>query len=904
MAFSQSNTTSHPSNLRSYSSQTVIVSGFGIILVLLIALFTVWFHNTTDNKRVLAETFHQQNEIQLIYQIRDGANRRAVFLLQMANSIEDPFLLDEQYINFKEAASPFLVAREKLLGPDASYIVLLKWEEISPYINKGGRIQSQVANLLLEGENDLAHELIINEVLPTQDIVLIKLDEMLDAQRHALNQQLVSAENKSQHTVSILALLAGITVLLGIFVATYVSRRSAQTEHQLLQQGERMRSMYDVSAVSGHSLSDQIIEMLRLGCELTKMECGSVIKVDTKNNEYKTINSININGHAEPNIEHYVFNLPILLETLESDAPITITNYSSDDNSQPENVSSNPFKSYIGVSLHVHGEPYAILNFTSPQTRNTAFDVVNTDLVTLMGRWISVVLERIMEQTALDNAISTAESANQAKSEFIANMSHEIRTPLTSIIGFANSLLDHTRSDEDHNDAAHTIIRSSEHLHDIINDILDISKIEAGQLIIEKMSFSPLTILKDVESVISHRAHDKGLAFNIDVEYPLPEFIISDPTRLKQILFNLCSNAIKFTSTGKITVLLRYAIKHNQLVFTVSDTGIGMDKNELNNIFQPFSQADASTTRRFGGTGLGLWISRQLAQKLGGALTCTSRKGKGSIFELRIVTSDADQYKLIYRQPDKTAKSITHSSKQNIPVPKLGGKVLMVEDSIDIQKLVSLILNKTGAEVVIANNGKEAVDIATDKQFDLILMDMQMPIMGGIEATQHLRASGYNGPIVAVSANVFKDDQQNSSDVGIDDYLTKPIVIDQFYALLNRYIPSKNTQAIRPTQSVASSTQITEHDVDPEFQELVDLFKGRLPSQISEIVAAFKADDWEKVQRVSHQLKGSGTAFGYPEITEKSTRINQYSMREMNDSSTEELKTAITDLQKTCENIC
>lgn len=849
---------------------------------------------------------HKQHEMQLIYQIRDSASKRSVFLLQMTQSLHDPFLMDERYIYFKESSNTFLTAREKLLEPNASPAVLRLWKIASPLINKGGKVQNQAANLLLKGNPEAAQRIILKEVLPTQDLVLQNLDDMLAAQREAI-KQLSITENTKDHNITVLMVaLTSITLIIGIFVAIYVSRRSAQSESQLRLQGERMRSMYDVSAVSGLSLSQQVAAMLRLGCQLTKMENGALLQIDTNKNHYETINSINVNGHSSPNIEHYVFNYPLLLDTLEQTEPLAITDYSFINTAAQYDSTKNPFQSYIGISLTVHGEPYGVLNFTSPQTRNTEFDELDIELISLMGRWMSVALERILEQSELANSKITAESANQAKSAFIANMSHEIRTPLTSIIGFANSLLDPTHTDQEYNDAARTIVRSSEHLHDLINDILDMSKIEADQLVIEKLPVSPLAIVADVESVIAHRARDKGLSFSVEIEYPIPEFILSDPTRLKQILLNLCSNAIKFTQKGQITIRTTFDIKYRQIVFTVNDTGIGIDHDEIDNIFQPFSQADSSTTRRFGGTGLGLWISRQLAQRLGGDITCHSKKGRGSHFEVRIIIGSVDQLNLIYKQPATLPNTTGTNSINKTPAPQLSGKILLAEDSPDIQKLVSLVLKKTGADVVTVDNGKKATEQALANEFDLILMDMQMPVMSGMEATQWLRNAGYTGPIVALSANALKQDQEQSSDSGIDDYLTKPLVIDKFYNLLSRYL-APNPDGKNSSHKTQSSLQqdITHNDLneDLEYQAIVSLFIEKLPQHVNDIVNATDQNDWDKVQKISHKLKGSGSAFGYPEITNIAGEINQYSKIAEANPDPQLLRDAVSSLQKYCNEV-
>jgi len=894
---------------RRHNSRPIIIGGFATTLVLLVALFSVWYQSLEDNKHIFAETSHRQNEMLLIYQLRDGVNRRAVYLLQMAQSTKDPFALDEQYILFKEAANTFLLAREKLLTPDTSAVVLKLWAQVSPHMNIGTAAQIQAAALLLDEQLEAAQNLILHKVLPTQNTVLNMLDEMLEAQRQAVEQQLTTAKNNNQRTDAILAILALITLALVLFIATYVTRRSGQAENQLRQQSGQIRSMYDVSAVSGLSLKEQISEMLRLGCQLLEMDNGTLVKVSPDTQHHHIIDTINIDAQAKPGISSQNIPPQLCLDTLHSSEPIYIENteYAA------ANIRSHPdinnFSSYIGTSLSVYGNPYGVLYFISSQAHHGTFTDNNKDHISLMGRWMDVVLERILEQSELADAKEAAELANRTKSDFIANISHEIRTPLTAIIGFSKSLLDPTTSDKDRNDAALTIARSSEHLHELINDILDISKIEAGQLSIERIPVSPLAVVAEVESVISHRARDKGLNFTLDVEYPLPATIINDPTRLKQILLNLCSNATKFTTSGEISIHLKYDARHRQIIFTVIDTGIGMDEKELSHIFQPFSQADSSTARRFGGTGLGLWISRQLAQRLGGDITVNSEKGKGSTFEVRLVIGAVDQLTLINETPDNFPLFAKSSKEISTSVPQLTGRILLVEDNPDIQKLVNMVLLKTGASIEVVENGQKAVEIALESTFDLILMDMQMPVMSGNEATRWLRNAGYTSPIVAFTANALKDEEQNNT-TDFDAYLTKPLVANEFYGILTQYLKpqekqpkvtlsghnsntSHNTPNKPVTTSMATSaaTPLPLHKKsstldesllqDPDFQALIELFLTNLPMQVKSIVESAANNDWDQVQRQSHKLKGSGSAFGFPEITEIAGIINQQSTQQV-----------------------
>jgi PAS domain S-box-containing protein len=400
------------------------------------------------------------------------------------------------------------------------------------------------------------------------------------------------------------------------------------------------------------------------------------------------------------------------------------------------------------------------------------------------------ITEHKQAEAELASARAAAEAANRAKSEFLANMSHEIRTPMTAILGFADLLLQNLEEPQNV-EAANTIKRNGKHLLQIINDVLDLSKIEAGRLQIEQISCSPHQIVAEVVSLMRVRADVKGLPLVVEYSGPTPETIITDPTRLRQILVNLIGNAIKFTEVGSVRVVTRLVADADQepkLTFDVIDTGIGIAKEEIAGIFEPFTQGDASTTRKFGGSGLGLAISKRLARLLGGDVTVASAAGRGSTFSVTVATGPLDGVPLL--QHPAEAALAARPSKQTPPdgPPKLDCRVLLAEDGPDNQRLISLLLRKAGAEVTIAQNGQETLEkaLATypgwgrrwsdpTEPFDVILMDMQMPLLDGYEATRRLRAAGYTGPVIALTAHAMSDDRQKCLDAGCDDYLAKPI---------------------------------------------------------------------------------------------------------------------------------
>ncbi|NWG87194.1 MAG: response regulator [Hydrogenophilaceae bacterium] len=410
--------------------------------------------------------------------------------------------------------------------------------------------------------------------------------------------------------------------------------------------------------------------------------------------------------------------------------------------------------------------------------------VLNRDVVHCYG--IEITERKVAEEQARDALLGkgAAEAASQAKSIFLANMSHEIRTPLTAIIGFSEALLDVNQTMAERIEGIRTINRAGKHLLGIINDILDLSKIEAGKLEVERMPVTLFGLIDEVAVLARLQAEAKGIYFAVEPVFPLPQTIESDPVRLKQVLLNLASNAIKFTEQGGVTLAVRHDPAAGQLALTVSDTGIGLSPDQLAKLFQPFTQADASTTRRFGGTGLGLSLSRQLAEKLGGTISVTSEAGAGSRFT---VTVAAGTIGPLVQGPEEVRR-LEELPEQEAATRALHGDILVAEDNPDNQRLIALNTRRLGAGLTVVDNGQLAVVSALARPYDLILMDMQMPVMDGLTAVRTLRARGYRGPIVALTANATPADMKNCEEAGCDGFLTKPIDRSQFRETLSRYL--------------------------------------------------------------------------------------------------------------------
>ncbi len=440
---------------------------------------------------------------------------------------------------------------------------------------------------------------------------------------------------------------------------------------------------------------------------------------------------------------------------------------------------------YAGLKLTNNaGEKIGVLMIVDSKPLNTPFDTQTA--LQLFGARAAVELEHSNNESRLREAAELAKSLSQSKSDFLANMSHEIRTPMTAILGFADMLKEDNNSAQssfNRLDAIETIQSNGNHLLTIINDILDISKIEAGKMTVELINVHTLEILSQIESLMADRIQGKGLDFNIVFDTPIPETIQSDPTRLRQILLNLVGNAIKFTEVGSISIHCSMTQTTNPLLqIKVVDTGIGMTKDQCSNIFESFSQADTSTTRKFGGTGLGLNISLSLAQMLGGNVQVESNPNTGSSFCLTINPGNIQNSKLVGKSEyDKPHHSEQSSENHTTALPKNTLKdytILLVEDGPDNQRLISHHLRKAGAHVDFAENGRIGVDTITAPNaphYDLILMDMQMPILDGYGAATELRNQGCTIPIIALTAHAMSGAREKCLEAGCNDYQTKPI---------------------------------------------------------------------------------------------------------------------------------
>jgi PAS domain S-box-containing protein len=815
---------------------STVGAGFGLALVLIVALIFLGLHQLAATNAHL-ESIVQENSVKsrLANQMRDILRDRAISMLTIVVS-GDAFEKDEEMLRFYGFGSAYQQVRlelEKLIRRPDEKDVLTRIDRLT---RANQPVMVRTVDLAVEGYTFLAFEELQREGIPLQRELVKELDALIQIQREMTQRAAAEARADYVSTRWLMITLGALTVLAAGLVAFTVIRRTARLAAATERERTKFQTLFETN-------TDGIVILNRQGftdCNPATLEMFHMTRVE----DFLQRRPEDLGIEDQPcGTPPYMLADRHIREAVQNGhAFFQWTARRPDGSTFPAEIALH--------AMNIDGEP----------------------VIQAIMRDVSVQKEA---ETALEAARDAALAANEMKSQFVANVSHEIRTPMNGILGMTQLLLGSDLNPRQR-DYADTIARSAEALMGVINDLLDFSKIEAGRLSVEHIDFDLNALLKDVLDLYVPRADAKHLALRLERAENLPDWVSGDPLRVRQILLNLLDNAIKFTPAGEIRLSVsRVVDAPERLHFAVRDSGIGMNSETQERVFQAFAQADGSVSRKYGGTGLGLTICRQLAELLGGSLTLESAPDVGSTFHLELPLP-----------PSQSSDDKTPIDAHALRFP--GIHVLLAEDNPINQKLLRFMLENLGATVRVADDGKAAFNLLDTASVDLVLMDCQMPEWDGLTATRAIRereaAQGrVRLPIIALTANAMAGYSEVCRQAGMDDYLAKPLKEEDLTQTLARWLPERAVTGPKPTPP-----DLTENDAAAAPDKRFDLAKLRRicrndPAQINEMLRLFinsteglladlahAVEQYDAVQaaRQAHQIKGAAAYMGAQTMTE------------------------------------